>query len=240
VGELTGMTKSEANAVKQFLSRREDIYREPFGRRTKAFPRQCVFFGTTNDSEFLKDKTGNRRFWPIDVGVKSPTKSVFQQLEEEAPQILAEAFVYWQMGEPLYLTGEAAEQAKEQQESHQESNPKEGIIREFVERRVPLGWEKRDISERRLYWSGEFGRIEGETVERDRICAAEIWVECFGTDIKYMKRHDAVEINGILSGLPGWVRHNSNMRFGCYGRQKGFIRDASQLDKLTEKQLQHV
>ncbi|UTW68657.1 hypothetical protein KHA80_14260 [Anaerobacillus sp. HL2] len=174
------MTKSEANAVKQFLSRREDIYRVSFGRRTKAFPRRCVFFGTTNDSEFLKDRTGNRRFWPIDVGVKDPTKSVFNQLEEEAPQILAEAFVYWQMGEPLYLSGDIEKEAKEQQDNHRESNAKEGIIREFVERRVPVGWEKRSTSERRLYWSGEFERGDAETVERDRICAAEVWVECFG------------------------------------------------------------
>lgn len=224
VGELTGMTKSEANAVKQFLSRREDIYREPFGRRTKAFPRKCVFFGTTNDSEFLKDRTGNRRFWPIDVGLQQPSKSVFNQLGEEAPQILAEAFFYWQMGEPLYLTGEAEKEAREQQEIHRESSAKEGIIREFVERRVPVGWEKKDISERRLYWSGEFGKVEVETVERDRICAAEIWVECFGGDIKYMKRADSIEINSILANIPGWERHRSSTRFGCYGTQKGFIR----------------
>jgi predicted P-loop ATPase len=62
IGELSGFNRSETNAVKQFLSRSEDIYREPFGKRTKAYPRRCVFFGTTNDSEFLKDRTGSRRF----------------------------------------------------------------------------------------------------------------------------------------------------------------------------------
>lgn len=220
VGELTGMTKSETNAIKQFLSRREDIYREPFGRRTKAFPRRCVFFGTTNESEFLKDRTGNRRFWPIDVGVQNPTKSVFHQLEEEAPQILAEAFVYWQMGEPLYLSGKALEESVTHQENHQESNVKEGIIRNFIERRVPVGWDKRDLSERRLYWSGEFGKIETESVERDRICAAEIWVECFGSDIKYMKQIDTREINGILASLTGWESYRG--LFGPYSFQRGF------------------
>jgi putative DNA primase/helicase len=224
IGELTGMTKSEANAVKQFLSRRDDIYREPFGRRTKTFPRRCVFFGTTNDSEFLKDRTGNRRFWPIDVGVQDPVKNVFTKLEEEVQQIIAEAFIYWQMGEPLYLAGGAEKEAKEQQENHRETSAKEGIIREFVERHIPLGWEKRDVGERRLYWSGEFGKVDCETVERDRICAAEIWVECFGGDIKYMKRGDSIEINGILGALSGWERHNSTLRFGCYGTQKGFIK----------------
>jgi predicted P-loop ATPase len=224
IGELTGMTKSETNAIKQFLSRREDIYREPFGRRTSAFPRRCVFFGTTNDSEFLKDRTGNRRFWPIEVGVNHPIKSVFNQLASEASQILAEAFAFWQLGEPLYLSGEVEEMAKEQQELYRESSAKEGIIREFVERQVPFGWEKRDIGERRLYWSGEFGKVETDTVERDRICTAEVWVECLGGDIKYMKRTDSMEITSILGNIPGWKRHNSTTRFGPYGIQKGFVR----------------
>ncbi|MGI4199068.1 VapE domain-containing protein, partial [Klebsiella pneumoniae] len=173
---------------------------------------------------FLKDRTGNRRFWPIDVGIQQPVKNVFQQLEAEAPQIFAEAFLYWQMGEPLYLTGEAEREARVQQEIHRESSAKEGIIREFVERRVPVGWEKKDIGERRLYWSGEFGKDTADTVERDRICAAEIWVECFGGDIKYMKRGDSIEITNILADIPGWKRHNSTMRFGPYGIQKGFIK----------------
>jgi predicted P-loop ATPase len=183
LGELNGLTKSETNAVKQFLSRVEDIYREPFGRRTKAYPRRCVFFGTTNDTEFLRDRTGNRRFWPVDVGVQSPTKNVFKQLEEEVPQIWAEAFCYWQLGETLYLTGEVEEEAKQEQESHRESSAKEGVIREFVERRVPLNWDKRTLPERLLYWSGEFGRGDVETAERDRICALEVWCECLKGDL---------------------------------------------------------
>lgn len=235
IGELTGMTKSEANAVKQFLSRKEDIYREPFGRRTKPFPRKCVFFGTTNDIEFLKDRTGNRRFWPIDVGTHPPRKDVFNQLEEEADQILAEAFMYWQLGEQLFLTGEAEKEAKEQQDDHRESSAKEGLIQEFVERQVPLGWEKRSVNERRLYWSGEFGKIEVETMERDRICAAEIWVECLNGDIKYMKRGDSLEINGILADIKGWKRCNSTARYGCYGTQKGFINETTSLGKMNQK-----
>jgi len=77
LGELNGLSRSETNAVKQFLSRTEDIFREPYGRHTNPYPRRCVFFGTTNDAEFLRDRTGNRRFWPVDVGLQEPTKNVF-------------------------------------------------------------------------------------------------------------------------------------------------------------------
>lgn len=225
IAELQGFNRSETNAIKQFLSRTEDIYREPYGRRTSNYPRRCVFWGTTNDSEFLRDATGNRRFWPVDVGLHPPNKSVFNDLEQEVDQIYAEALVYWQQGESLYLTGEAEEIAKQQQEEHREGNAKEGLIREFVERPVPVGWEKRDIPTRRLYWSAEFGRGEGETVPRDRICAAEIWVECFGGDLKQMRRTETMEINSILSRLQGWGRKPVAMRCGPYGLQKGFYRE---------------
>lgn len=52
VGELTAMTKQETNAVKQFLSKTDDIYRAAYGRRTNKYPRRCVFFGTSNEEEF--------------------------------------------------------------------------------------------------------------------------------------------------------------------------------------------
>lgn len=69
IGELTAMTKSEQEVVKQFLSKCDDIYRVPYGKRTDKFPRRCVFFGTSNKQEILRDITGNRRFWPVDVGI---------------------------------------------------------------------------------------------------------------------------------------------------------------------------
>lgn len=223
VGELTGMSKSESNAVKQFLSRTEDIYREAYGKRTMPYPRRCVFFGTTNDSEFLRDRTGNRRFWPIDVGVLKPVKSVFHDLEGEVDQIYAEAFVRWQLSEPLYLSGDIEDMAKEHQEAHRESNAKEGIIRAFVDRPVPADWSKRDLATRLIHWSGEFGKPhEGEGGPRDRICAAEVWCECFRSDIKYMKQTDTREINGILSSMPGWDEYRG--RFGPYEIQRGFKR----------------
>lgn len=226
IGELNGMSKAETNAVKQFLSKREDIFREPYGRRTSNYPRRCVFFGTTNDSEFLKDRTGNRRFWPIDTGVIDPIKNVFTELEGEVDQIWAEAFCYWQLGEKLYLTGIEEEQSKQAQEEHKESNAKEGLIIEFVNRKVPADWHKRNLDQRRMYWSGEFQRTnEAETFERDRICALEVWCECLGGDVKYLKRADAIEINSILASMKGWERCKTSSRFGYCGLQRGFTKN---------------
>ena len=225
-GELAGMNKSEMNTVKQFLSKAEDVYREPYGRRTKPFPRSCIIVGTTNDKEFLKDRTGNRRFWPVDLGKTSPTKCVFSQLAGEVDQIWAEAALRWRCGEKLYLEGEDAMEAEKQQEEHKESNPKEGIIREFLERKVPLDWNKRDLSARRDFWN--FGKDTYDAsllAPRDRVCAAEVWCECFHGDLKLMRKSDSYEINGILSSLEGWERSKGPAPYGpYYGKQRGFIR----------------
>ena len=225
-GELTGMNKSEMNTVKQFLSRTEDVYREPYGRRTKPFPRSCVIVGTTNDKEFLKDRTGNRRFWPVDLGKREPSKSVFSHLADEVDQIWAEAVVRWRCGEKLYLEGEDAREACRQQEEHKESSPMEGLIREFLDKEVPLDWNKRDLSARREFWG--FGKDACDAsllCQRDRVCAAEIWCECLGGDLKLLKKSDSREINTILDALEGWERCAGPVFFGpYYGKQRGYAR----------------
>lgn len=225
VGELNGLNRAETNAVKQFLSKVEDIFREPYGRRTGVYPRRCVFFGTTNESEFLKDKTGNRRFWPVDCGVNAPTKSVFKDLPEAVPQIWAEALMAWQLGERLYLTGEALKLAETEQETHSEQSSKEGVIREFVAREILPDWDKRSITQRRMYWQADFQKEEVKKVVREKVCAAEIWCECFGGDLRNMKRSDSIEINSILQNISGWNKSPRAIRFGVeYGVQKGFVR----------------
>lgn len=222
LGELKGFSRADTTDIKQFLSRREDVYREPYGRRTTSYPRQCVFFGTTNDREYLRDPTGNRRFWPVDLGLNQPTKDVFSGLDDEVDQIWAEAVVRYNAGEPLYLEGEAAKEALHQQQAHVEANPKEGIIHEFVARRVPRDWYERDIAARRAYWGMAVGA--DDTIPRPMICTMEIWYECFGRNLSDMRKADAMEISNMLAAIPGWERKARINFGGAYGRQRGFVR----------------
>lgn len=224
LGEMTSYRKSEANTVKQFLSKGADIYRQAYGRRTGKFPRKCVFFGTCNTYEFLNDLTGNRRFWPVDVGKLPPVKSVWSDLPQEVDQIWAEAVVRWLAEEPLYFDKPEMEQlARAEQDRHREANVKEGVIREFLDKKIPDNFYKLSLSSRRTFWGGGM-QIDAPLVERDKVCALEIWCECFGGDIKNMRRADAMEINQILANLDGWKRNNSVRRFGYCGIQKGFER----------------
>lgn len=223
VGELTAMSKQETSAVKQFLSKTHDIYRAAYGRTTDKYPRRCVFFGTSNDSEFLKDSTGNRRFWPVDVGEHKAKKSVWNELPLEVDMIWAEAYMYWSLGEELYLPKEIEKLAEEQQEKHRESYAKEGVIREFLEKKIPSNWESLSPTQRIQYLHGSLQVGENvELLERRKVCAAEIWQECFGSDIRYMNKKDSMEINQILSSISGWKKMKSPSRFGIYGMQRGF------------------
>lgn len=113
LSEITSVHRADVNQLKEFISRQEDRIRAPYGRFVERFPRQCIFIGTTNLDEYLKDMTGNRRFWPVKVGDCEP-----ERLEADQGQLLAEALFLYQIGEPLYLDDvEAAAQSTGEQET---------------------------------------------------------------------------------------------------------------------------
>lgn len=233
IGELTAMSKQETNAVKQFLSKTHDIYRAAYGKRTDKYLRRCVFFGTSNEEEFLKDVTGNRRFWPVDVGVHPVKKSVWGDLPNEVDQIWAEAYMYWMLGEPLYLPKELEQAAEVMQESHRELSGKEGLVHEFLERELPSNWDSLGLMARRQFFNGNMKLPEGEVLmKREKVCAMEIWVECLNGEAKYMSRKDSMEINAILASATGWRRNKSKRRYGPHGIQRGFERVQRAVDSM--------
>lgn len=223
IGELDAFRQTDVARIKQFLSLRADRFRAAYGRHVRNIPRCCVFFGTTNTATFLRDRTGNRRFCPVDVGVAEKTKTVWEQLDGEIDQIWAEATIRWRLGESLYLTGEIEEEAKIEQESHREVSSKEGIIADFIDKPVPEDWKKWPLDKRRLFLNGN---IEGDIklVPRDRICALEIWCEAFGGQPKDLRYQETMEINEIIRAIPGWNKAPGGLRFGYCGYQRGFIR----------------
>lgn len=98
LGELGGMRKADIDQLKEFISRTTDRIRVPYGKRTENFPRQCIFIGTTNSDDYLKDLTGNRRFWPVSVG-----HCDWAWIDKNRDQLFAEAKIYDMLGEPLFL-----------------------------------------------------------------------------------------------------------------------------------------
>lgn len=233
VGELTAMSKSETEAVKQFLSKTHDIYREAYGRHTARYPRRCVFFGSTNSQEFLKDATGNRRFWPVRVGELEPTKSVFKDLDAEISNIWAEAYTYYMLGEKLFLEGESEEMANNLQIEFMETDPWATEIESFLEMKIPSNWYDLSIGQQRQFMQGNLPN-DKPLVDRDRVCVKEIWQLCLSGDIKYCNKKESSRINNILLTFRGWEKVKSNARFGKFGRQKGFQK--SKIIQFSEAQ----
>lgn len=228
MGELSALKKAEAESIKSFLSGTVDRFRQAYGRRTEDYPRQCVFVGTTNEVEFLRDRTGNRRFWIIYVPKGAhPKKDVFAITDEDINQLWAEAYALYLSGETVVLGRELEMEALRIQENFMQEDPRAARIAEYLEKPLPEAsvWREMSLIERREYLK-DTERQEREGVRmRDKVCAAEVWCEALDyDDVKDMKRFDAVEINQILDSFPEWERSQKPQRFTNGWIGKGFVR----------------
>lgn len=229
LGELAGIKKVDVETVKSFVTRVDDKYRQAYGMVVESHPRSCIIVGTTNsESGFLRDITGNRRFWPVQV---SEHGSHHPWDLEEIDQVWAEAIQAYKDGESLFLSGEVAQMAYAKQQEAMESDDREGLVQDYLDRLLPENWDNMDLYQRRTFLSGgEFGDtpIEG-TVSRDRVCIMEIWCECFGKERQNLRKADSYELEGILNKVGGWERYAGNasgkMRISGYGIQRAFIRN---------------
>lgn len=224
IAELAGMAKAEIERVKGFISAAEDRYRQAYGHRVENFPRQCIFIGTTNKPDFLLSQTGNRRFWPIVVDLSSASKSVFTDLSEyEVNQIWAEAVQLHGQGEALHLPANLEADAVSKQREHTEEHPWTGIIKDFLDRKLPEDWDKRGRYEKLEWFSEDPLQAEG-SVWRDRVCVSELW------EIGLKKREvisswEANTIRNIMRNMDGWKEEQKALRYGLYGLQRrGYFR----------------
>ena len=228
LSELTGMKKVDVEVVKSFITRTDDKFRHAYGTTVESHPRECVIVGTTNsEGGFLRDITGNRRFWPVNVSGNGKHRPWDL---EDVDQVWAEAIDYFNRGEELFLKGDIAAAAYAQQRDAMETDAREGIVQEYLDCLLPEGWDKFALFQRRNFLNGsEFtGEAHEGTVRRTRVCAMEVWCECFGKPRESMKKTDAYEIEGILYKLGGWKRYAGNaqskLRIPGYGLQKTYVR----------------
>lgn len=228
IAELSGLKKAEVETIKHYISKCEDSFRPAYGRTIETYKRQCVFFGTTNSKDFLRDPTGNRRFLPIDVRPEYATKNVAKELtDEEIDQIWAEAYEMYKQGEPLYMTGEEDMIAKIEQHKHSEQDERKGIIEEYLNAKYPDNWANMDLYDRRRWLEDPLS--QAGTIQKDFVCVAEIWCECLGKEKNDMSRYNTRDINDILRSLPEWEASTSTKNFSIYGKQKYYRRKDSLL-----------
>lgn len=199
LSELAGLKKVDVETVKSFLSRTDDQYRVPYGTYVEAHPRRSILVATTNTMDgFLRDITGNRRFWPVTVRGNGEKKA-WNLSTDVIDQLWAEACTNFREGETLYLDNAVEQEAENQQRMAMESDPRQGLVGEYL-----------------------------ESSDKDRICLMELWCECLGKERQDMRRSDAFELEAILRQIGGWEIYSGNttgkMRLPGYGVQKTFVR----------------
>lgn len=202
VAELMAMTRvKEAEAVKAYITSQEDSYRPPYGKHVQTIPRRCMFIGTTNNPQFLTDKTGNRRFYPVKC--QSFAYKLYENegiIKEYIRQAWAEAVHLYKEGKlQQYARKEVLEQIREAQEAAMEDDWRIGAIEQYLE---------------------DNKKSAGATVS-----VVELWHLALNEpDESKPARKDSIEITQIISNMPGWVM-GPNKISTQWGRQRYFRKD---------------
>ena len=231
IAELAGMRKTEAESVKAFISRTTDKFRPAYGRTVEVYPRECILVATTNATDgFLRDPTGNRRWWAVNVAGHGHA-NVHKLDQATIDQIWAEAKMREKKGESLYLEGDVAQAATAAQTEAAESDDRTGIVAEYLDKVLPANWDTLPLGARRIYLDG--GILPGEYKQsnmwehagpRETVSKIEIWAECFGRDPDAMKRSDSYDIAAIMAQIDGWENTGTSKRLPIYGKQRVFTR----------------
>lgn len=152
MGELANINRQDVRVIKSFVVRQVDKVRPPYGKRMVEIARQCVFFGTTNDDNYLKDKTGNRRFWPVCI----PKGAVIdlEGLKADRDQLWAEALNVYDLGEELFLDKEVEAIARGVQETRVIEDTSDVMIDKLQE------WKEAIMKARKAYKISNGGKIK--------------------------------------------------------------------------------
>lgn len=221
VSELSAMKRTEAEKTKQFISAQVDRFRWSYGIEVEEHPRTCVFIGTTNDETYLKDKSGNRRYYPLPCNEENRKFTSFgSEIAELVPKLWAEAKYYYDQGEELFLSGELEKVAREKQKEAEAEDLMQNVIYEYLEIAITDNWYTLSQNDRRNYIQG---RLEGSEedlvtsgfgankyIPRDTVTALEIYIEAFNkpaaTTLDGRSNGEVRKIGLVMSGHQGWKR----------------------------------
>lgn len=227
LGELEALKYNEVETIKHFMSKTEDTYRRAYGRNMTTTKRQCVFIGTSNTYDFLKDPTGDRRWYPIDVGKFEPKYNLFTRFtEDEVAQVWAEAYSLYTLGELSYLKDKnTILAAQEEQKAHREESPYQGIVDNYINMKVPSNWGQMSIIDRKKHRFSDDPLKAENTSLLQKVCVLEIWTEAFDGMKKDLDRAKSNEIKKCILKNGEWEQSNKSLRFGKeYGVGRGFER----------------
>ena len=226
IGEMQGTRKADVDIMKGFISRQVDEYRAAYGRVVERHPRTCIICGTTNSTTgFLRDTTGNRRFWPVTVN-GGGRLSVWDMTEDTRAQIWAETMILVAEGETSYLDAAMELEAAKMQREAIEYDDREGEVIDYLETLLPTDWYSWDMAKRvDFFQQRDVLDVKVDcTMRRTKVCAREIFCECWGRPKNAWKRQDGYDIAGIMARIPGWEKTGREARVPGYGHQRVYTR----------------
>lgn len=195
IAELLAVTKSkEVEAVKSYITKLVDRYRRPFDRRTTDHKRQCVFIGTTNKEQFLTDKTGNRRWYPVKVN------SSGYDLHDHKEEIQADILQAWAEAKYLYDKGE---------------------LQPYADRNLLA--EIRERQEMAVEDDYRVGMVTDYVAHKDKVCILELWKYALDNEWSKPTRRESNELTLILQSIGGWERGKIE-RHSEFGNQMFWVK----------------
>lgn len=225
LAEMQGHNKKDVESMKSFISKRQDKFRGAYKEFTVVHKRSCVFFGTTNEREILRDLTGNRRYWILPCDKTKAVEDVWSLSQDEVMQVWAEAYVLWRMGEKLMLDDDMSATLVTQQKEFDANQAELAELEEWLDTPLPAkaNWEKLTKEERRLYFTAprmlDLIALGDPVAPRDCVSPLEVYNEFYGdTNIKF-KTAQCKTIALMLDQLAGWKRDPVRKRISGYGRQ---------------------
>lgn len=213
MAELLAVKKQkDVEAFKAFVTTQEDGYRAPYERRTSHVKRQCVFAATTNDYQFMSDRTGNRRYLPIRINVHTVPRD--QRLEADPEATKAEFRKAWAEAYHIYTTKhpqlvmppDLEQETFRQQSMYMQEDPWIGLIQEYLD-----------------HHSG-------------RVCSKMLWDEALDNEGIQGKSPDWKHITTIMEmNITGWKQMDKRVRCGKYGIQICYEPDPDALVEVPEE-----
>ena len=217
LAELDGMSKAEVGRVKAFLTCKTDKYRPPYGRTTIEVPRQCAFAGTVNHSDYLRDETGGRRFWPVACGVID-----VNGLRQDRDQLWAEAVTRYRAGAVWWIRADEVslhDHARAQQSERTQEDAWGGLIGKWL-----VVESKRENYGSELYPNWQMTETVRMTPIVD-VSVAEVLRGAIGLEPGRWSRADQMRVSAWLNAN-GWERYRKRDGHSLEWRYRDFLMPA--------------
>ena len=217
LGELAGLKKVDVETVKAFITRQDEQV-PPLLRLQRGGPSAAVIIvGSTNNGDGFLRTSRATAAWPVTCTTAGKHRP--WEVADVVEQTLGGGVCCFSTGRRC-TTPEVERLAEAEQTEALESDVREGMIAEYLEKLLPEDWDRMDLSERRGFLRGDLftGGSRVGTARRTVVSAVEIWAECFGKEPTAIRRSDTYDIFGMLMKIGGWESTAGTRTVSCAGR----------------------